>query len=239
MGQKVNPHGLRVGIIKDWDSMWYADKHTYSVYLVQDNKIRNFINNYQLPSDGKNDARKNDKPKTIAKEGLISKIKIERQNNKITVTIDAAKPGVVIGKNGITKELLVNELKKLTNCDVSINVFDIKVKDLDAQLAAANVAEMLENRIAFRRAMKLVMGNAMKAGARGIKTACSGRLGGAEIARCEHYHEGTIPLQTLRANIDYGFAEANTTYGKIGVKVWIYKGDVLPEAKETKEGGAN
>lgn len=220
MGQKVNPHGLRVGIIKDWDSKWYAGKKDYSTYLVEDAKVRTFV-------------------KKKLYEAGVSKIKLERQNGKLTVNIDTARPGMVIGQKGAAKEALVNELKALTGREVSVNIFEIKTPNLDAQLCAEDIAQQLEKRIAFRRAMKQVMGRAMKSGAKGIKTACSGRLGGAEIARCEHYHEGTIPLQTLRADIDYGFAEANTTYGKIGVKVWIYKDEVLPVAKDSKEGGAN
>ncbi len=219
MGQKVNPHGLRVGIIKDWDSKWYAGKKEYSVFLVEDNKVRNFIKNKYFDAG-------------------IAKIRIERQNNKLTVNIDVAKPGMLIGQKGANKEILVSELKDLTGRDVIVNIFEVKQRDLSAQLCAEDIAAQLEKRVAFRRAMKQVMIRAMKAGARGIKTACSGRLGGAEIARTEHYHEGTIPLQTLRADIDYGFAEAKTTYGRIGVKVWIYKGEVLPAPKKT-EGGAN
>jgi len=221
MGQKVNPHGLRVGVIQDWDSKWYAGKKDYSKFLVEDAKVRTFI-------------------KKKLYDAGVSKIRIERQNNKLIVNLDVAKPGMVIGQKGASKDALVADLKKLTgNNDVTVNVIEIRAKDLDAQLAAEEVARQLEQRVAFRRAMKQVMGKTMKNGALGIKTACAGRLGGAEIARTEQYHEGTIPLQTLRADIDYGFAEANTTYGKIGVKVWIYKGVVLPAAKETKEGGAN
>ncbi|MBO7399470.1 MAG: 30S ribosomal protein S3 [Clostridia bacterium] len=219
MGQKVNPHGLRVGIIKDWDSKWYANKKEYSTFLVEDNKVRKFV-------------------KTKYYDAGVSRIRLERQNNKLTVNIDVAKPGMVIGQKGANKAILVDELKKLTGRDIVVNVFEVKQRDLSAQLCAEDIALQLEKRIAFRRAMKQVMSRAMKSGALGIKTACSGRLGGAEIARTEHYHEGTIPLQTLRADIDYGFAEAKTTYGRIGVKVWIYKGEVLPAPKKT-EGGAN
>ena len=219
MGQKVNPHGLRVGIIKDWDSKWYANKKVYSTFLVEDNKVRKFV-------------------KTKYYDAGVSRIRLERQNNKLTVNIDVAKPGMVIGQKGANKAILVDELKKLTGRDIVVNVFEVKQRDLSAQLCAEDIALQLEKRIAFRRAMKQVMSRAMKSGALGIKTACSGRLGGAEIARTEHYHEGTIPLQTLRADIDYGFAEAKTTYGRIGVKVWIYKGEVLPAPKKT-EGGAN
>lgn len=218
MGQKVNPHGLRVGVIKDWDSKWYANKKNFADFLVEDNKVRTYV-----------------KKKLYSAE--ISKIKIERTANKLLVNIETAKPGFVIGKNGAIKDELKNELEKMTGKIVSINVLQIKNPDLDAQLCAENIASQLEKRITFRRAMKQVMLRTMRAGALGIKTACSGRLGGAEIARSEHYHEGTIPLQTLRADIDYGFAEANTTYGKIGVKVWIYKGEVLPAAKNA--GGAD
>ncbi len=221
MGQKVNPHGLRVGIIKDWDAKWYAGKKNFSEYLVEDVKVREFIK------------------KTYYNAG-ISRVRIERTANKLIINIDAGKPGLVIGKNGAIKDDLKAKLEKMTGKAVSINVYEIKMQDLDAQLCAENIASQLEKRISFRRAMKQVMSRTMKAGALGIKTACGGRLGGAEIARTEHYHEGTIPLQTLRADIDYGFAEANTTYGKIGVKVWIYKGEVLPAAKKEKaEGGEN
>lgn len=216
MGQKVNPHGLRVGIIKDWDSKWYANKKNFGKYLVEDTKVREHIK------------------KKLYTAG-ISKIKIERTANKLIINIETAKPGFVIGKNGTIKDELKAELEKLTGKAVNINVFEIKNPDLDAQLCAENIASQLEKRISFRRAMKQVMGRTMRAGALGIKTACGGRLGGAEIARSEHYHEGTIPLQTLRADIDYGFAEANTTYGKIGVKVWIYKGEVLPAVKKSQE----
>ena len=212
MGQKVNPHGLRVGVIKDWDSKWYANKKNFADYLVEDNKVRLYVKK-KLYSAG------------------ISKIKIERTANKLLLNIETAKPGFVIGKSGAIKDELKAELEKMTGKIVSINVLEIKNPEMDAQLCAENIASQLEKRITFRRAMKQVMLRTMRSGALGIKTACSGRLGGAEIARSEHYHEGTIPLQTLRADIDYGFAEANTTYGKIGVKVWIYKGEVLPAIK--------
>ena len=222
MGQKVNPHGLRVGVIKDWDSKWYANSKDFSDYLVEDVKIRKYV-----------------KKKLYA--AGISRIEIERANNSVTVRISTAKPGIVIGKAGAGTEAIKAELEKLTGRSVKLDILEIKQPDLDAQLCAENIAAQLEKRISFRRAMKQVMSRTMKAGAKGIKTACSGRLGGAEIARSEHYHEGTIPLQTLRADIDYGFAEADTTYGKIGVKVWIYKGEVLPAAKREKkaEGGEN
>ncbi|MBR5499967.1 MAG: 30S ribosomal protein S3 [Clostridia bacterium] len=222
MGQKVNPHGLRVGVIKDWDSKWYANKKNFADYLIEDNKIRTHIK------------------KKLYTAG-ISKVKIERTANKILLNIETAKPGYVIGKNGVIKEELKAELEKMTGKAVTINVFEVKNPDLDAQLCAENIALQLEKRTSFRRAMKQVIQRTMRGGALGIKTACAGRLGGAEIARTEQYHEGTIPLQTLRADIDYGFAEANTTYGKIGVKVWIYKGEVLPVAKNDaagKEGSA-
>ena len=222
MGQKVNPHGLRVGVIKDWDSKWYANSKDFSDYLVEDVKIRKYV-----------------KKKLYA--AGISRIEIERANNSVTVRISTAKPGIVIGKAGAGTEAIKAELEKLTGRSVKLDILEIKQPDLDAQLCAENIAAQLEKRISFRRAMKQVMSRTMKAGAKGIKTACSGRLGGAEIARAEHYHEGTIPLQTLRADIDYGFAEADTTYGKIGVKVWIYKGEVLPAARKEKkaEGGEN
>lgn len=220
MGQKVNPHGFRIGVIKDWDTKWYANKKTFSSYLVEDVAIRDFIK------------------KKLYISG-ISRIEIDRAANKVKINVNTAKPGLVIGKGGQGIEDLRKEVEKLTGKSVLINITEIKSPDNDAQLVAENIASQLEKRISFRRAMKQCMSRTMKTGAKGIKTSCAGRLGGAEIARTEHYHEGTIPLQTLRADIDYGFAEANTTYGKIGVKVWIYKGEVLPAVKkETKaEGG--
>ena len=216
MGQKVNPHGLRVGVIKDWDSKWYAEDADFSEFLVEDYDIRKYL-----------------KKKLFA--AGISKIEIERASDRVKVIIYTAKPGVVIGKGGAEIEVTKKELSKLTSKKVLVDIKEIKRPDKDAQLAAENVAAQLENRVAFRRAMKSVMGRAMKSGALGIKTSCSGRLGGADMARTEFYSEGTIPLQTLRADIDYGFAEADTTYGKVGVKVWVYKGEVLP-TKATKEG---
>ena len=216
MGQKVNPHGLRVGVIKDWDSKWYAEDADFSEFLVEDYNIRKFL-----------------KEKLFA--AGISKIEIERTSDRVKVIIYTAKPGVVIGKGGAEIEVTKKELSKLTSKKVLVDIKEIKRPDKDAQLAAENVAAQLENRVAFRRAMKSVMGRAMKSGALGIKASCSGRLGGADMARTEFYSEGTIPLQTLRADIDYGFAEADTTYGKVGVKVWIYKGEVLP-TKGNKEG---
>ena len=216
MGQKVNPHGLRVGVIKDWDSKWYAEDADFSEFLVEDYNIRKFL-----------------KEKLFA--AGISKIEIERTSDRVKVIIYTAKPGVVIGKGGAEIEVTKKELSKLTSKKVLVDIKEIKRPDKDAQLAAENVAAQLENRVAFRRAMKSVMGRAMKSGALGIKTSCSGRLGGADMARTEFYSVGTIPLQTLRADIDYGFAEADTTYGKVGVKVWIYKGEVLP-TKGNKEG---
>jgi len=219
LGQKVNPHGLRVGVIKDWDSRWFANKSDFGDYLVEDYKLRNFIK------------------KKLFLAG-VPKIEIERKVNKLFVNIFAAKPGIVIGRGGSEIEKLRKELVGMVGKDVAINIVEVKSPDINAQLVAENIAAQLEKRISFRRAMKSVMGRAMKLGAKGIKTSVSGRLGGAEIARTEHYHEGTIPLQTLRADIDYGFHEANTTYGKIGVKVWIYKGEVLPENKRASKGGA-
>jgi len=220
MGQKVNPHGLRVGIIKDWDTKWYSEKKGFSDLLIEDVKIRQFIK------------------KKLYISG-VSRIEIERAANKIKVIISTAKPGLVIGKGGAGMEILRNELEQLTGKSVLVNVTEIKEPDLDAQIVAENIAQQLEKRISFRRAMKQAMSRSMKRYAKGIKTSVSGRLGGAEIARTEHYHEGTIPLQTLRADIDYGFCEANTTYGKLGVKVWIYKGEVLPAARKPQktEGG--
>ena len=213
MGQKVNPHGLRVGIIKDWDTKWYADDKSFADFLVEDNKIREFL-------------------KTKLFTAGISRVEIERTAGKIKINIHVAKPGMVIGKGGAGIEELKKQLEKLTNNkSVTVNITEIKVPELDAQLVAENIAAQLEKRISFRRAMKQSMQRTMRVGAKGIKTMCAGRLGGAEIARSEWYREGTIPLQTLRADIDYGFAEAHTTYGRIGVKVWIYKGEVLPQAK--------
>lgn len=220
MGQKVNPHGLRIGIIKDWDTKWYANDKTFSSYLVEDVQIRKFIK------------------KKLYISG-ISRIEIDRAANKVKINVNTAKPGLVIGKGGQGIEELRKEVEKMTGKSVLINITEIKTPEMDAQLVAENIASQLEKRISFRRAMKQAMSRTMKLGAKGIKTSCAGRLGGAEIARTEHYHEGTIPLQTLRADIDYGFAEADTTYGKIGVKVWIYKGEVLPAVKKEKkaEGG--
>ncbi len=223
MGQKVNPHGIRVGIIKDWDSKWFAQDNVFGDTLVEDHKIREFLK------------------KTLFDAG-VAKFEIERKGNKVVIHVHAAKPGFIIGKDGEEINKLRAKLSKLTGKnekDILIDIIQIKNVDMCAQLVAENIAAQLERRISFRRAMKQCMGRSMKMGAKGIKTACSGRLGGAEIARTEHYHEGTIPLQTLRADIDYGFAEANTTYGKIGVKVWIYKGEVLPENKRVRksEGG--
>lgn len=218
MGQKVNPHGLRVGIIKDWDSRWYADTkdNEFSDNLVEDNKIRTFL-------------------KKRLYSAQVSKIEMERASDRLKVIIYTAKPGVVIGKGGAEIEALKKEVAKLTSKKLMVDVKEVKKPDADAQLVAENIAAQLENRISFRRAMKSCMGRTMKSGALGIKTACSGRLGGADMARTEFYVDGTIPLQTLRANIDYGFAEADTTYGKVGVKVWINHGEVLP-TKNTKEG---
>ena len=209
MGQKVNPHGLRVGVIKDWDSKWYADGADFSDYLVEDYNIRKFL-----------------KKKLYA--AGVSKIEIERASDRVKVIIYTAKPGVVIGKGGNEIEVTKKELSKITDKKITVDIKEIKKPDRDAQLVAENIAAQLENRVSFRRAMKSCMGRTMKAGALGIKAAVSGRLGGADIARTEFYSEGTIPLQTLRADIEYGFAEADTTYGKVGVKVWIYKGEVLP-----------
>ena len=218
MGQKVNPHGLRVGIIKDWDSKWYAETKNgeFADNLVEDYKIREFI-------------------KKELYQANVSKIEIERTADRVKVSVYTAKPGVVIGKGGAGIEKVKAKVQKLTKKKLIIDIKEIKKPDLDAQLVAENIAAQLENRISFRRAMKLCMGRTMKAGALGIKTACSGRLGGADMARTEFYSEGTIPLQTLRADIDYGFAEADTTYGKVGVKTWIYHGEVLP-TKGNKEG---
>lgn len=218
MGQKVHPKGLRIGIIKDWDAKWYAGKD-YSKLLHEDLKIRRYI-----------------KKKLFA--AGISSIEIERAANRVKISIHTAKPGIVIGRGGSEVEVLRKELEKMTGRQVNLNIVEIKKPELDAQLVAENVAFQLERRVSFRRAMKQSVSRAMKMGAEGIKIMCSGRLGGAEMARTEWYSEGKVPLHTLRADIDYGFAEASTTYGKIGVKVWIYKGEVLPEAKDAvKEGG--
>ena len=210
MGQKVNPHGLRVGVIKNWDSRWFVADEKFGDTIVSDYKIRKYLKN-ELQSAG------------------VPKIEIERDSQRVRVFIHCAKPGMVIGRGGAEIEKYKNELQKMVGMPVALNVVEVRQPDLDAQLVAENVAAQLERRIAFRRAMKMAIRNTMRLGAKGIKITCSGRLAGAEIARAEHYHEGTIPLQTLRADIDYGFWEANTTYGKIGVKVWIYKGEVLNE----------
>ncbi len=215
MGQKVNPHGLRVGIIKDWNSKWFADKKDFSDLLVEDHKIRKLVKKEQELAG-------------------ISKIDIERAANKIKVTVYTSKPGMVIGRQGSGVEALKTKVEKLTGKKVIINVEEIRNPDLNAQLVAESIASQLERRISFRRAMKQSIQRSMRAGAKGIKTAVSGRVGGADMARTEGYSEGTIPLQTLRADIEYGFAEADTTYGKLGVKVWLYKGEVLPGMKEAQ-----
>ena len=214
MGQKVNPHGLRVGVIKDWDSRWYAKNELVGDLLVEDKKIRDYLK------------------KTLYSAG-IPKIEIERDNAKVRIYLHCARPGVVIGKGGEDIKKIEAQLVKMIGKPVDLKIVEVRDTDTNAQLVAENIAQQLEKRIGFRRAMKNAMGRAMRAGAKGIKTSCSGRLGGAEIARTEHYHDGTIPLQTLRADIDYGFAEAATTYGRIGVKVWIYKGEVLTQALRT------
>ncbi|APF27308.1 30S ribosomal protein S3 [Clostridium sporogenes] len=217
MGQKVHPHGLRVGVIKEWDAKWYADKKNFADNLVEDHKIRNFVKKNSYAAG-------------------VSRIEIERAAKRIKLNIYTAKPGMIIGKGGQGIESLKNQLQKIvSNKNILINIVEVKRPEADAQLIAENIAQQLEKRIAFRRAMKQSIQRAMRTGVKGIKTACSGRLGGAEIARTEHYNEGTIPLQTLRADIDYGFAEADTTYGKIGVKVWVYKGEVLPARKNINE----
>ena len=218
MGQKVNPHGLRVGVIKDWNSKWYADTKNdeFANNLVEDYNIRKYL-------------------KKRLYDANISKIDIERTRDRVKISLYTAKPGVVIGKGGAEIEKLKKDVQKLTAKKLLIDVKEIKKPDTDAQLVAENIAKQLEERVSFRRAMKSCMGRAMKGGVLGIKTSVSGRLGGADMARTESYSEGTIPLQTLRADIDYGFAEADTTYGKVGVKTWIYHGEVLP-AKKEKEG---
>ena len=220
MGQKVNPHGLRVGVIKDWDSRWYARADKVGDLVVEDYNIRKYLKN-KLYSAG------------------IAKIEVERNNAKIKINIHCARPGVVIGKAGAEIENLRQDMEKRLGKSVNLNIVEVRSPDLNAQLVAENIAQQLEKRISFRRAMKQCIGRAMKLGAKGIKTQVSGRLGGAEIARSEQYHDGTIPLQTLRADIDYGFAEAATTYGRIGVKVWIYRGEVLQDThRPRKEGGS-
>lgn len=218
MGQKMDPRGLRVGVINDWNSRWYADAKHFGDYVVEDNKIRTFIK------------------KKLYVAG-ISKIEIERTPKFVKINVFTAKPGIVIGKGGNLSEQLKAEVKKLINKQINLNIIEVKDVDVNAQLVAENIAAQLERRISFRRAMKQCMQRTMRAGALGIKTACSGRLGGADMARTEFYKEGTVPLQTLRADIDYGFAEANTTYGKVGVKVWIYKGEILPSKTKKVEGG--
>jgi small subunit ribosomal protein S3 len=217
VGQKVNPVGLRIGVIRDWESKWFAGKD-YSTLLHEDIKIREYIS------------------KRLS-DASVSKIEIERAANRVNVTIHTAKPGMVIGKGGTEVEALRKALNQLSGKRVHINILEIKKADLDAKLVAENIARQLENRISFRRAQKQTIQRAMRAGAQGIKTQVSGRLGGADIARAEHYSEGTVPLHTLRADIDYGTAEADTTYGKLGVKVWIYRGEVLPTKKKKEEGG--
>ena len=218
MGQKVNPHGLRVGVIKDWDSRWFADKKSFGDSLVEDYNLRVFLKNKLFQAG-------------------VAKIEIEKFANKVRISIHAAKPGIVIGKGGSEIDKLKKELEKMTGKTIILNVIEVKSPDMNAQLVAENIASQLERRISFRKAMKQCMGRTMKLGAKGIKTYVAGCVGGAEIARTEQYHEGTIPLQTLRADIDYGFTEANTTYGKLGVKVWIYKGEILAEGRnaEAKE----
>ncbi|MBQ6095501.1 MAG: 30S ribosomal protein S3 [Lachnospiraceae bacterium] len=216
MGQKVNPHGLRVGVIKDWDSRWYAESE-FADYLAEDYKIREYL-------------------KKKLKNTGVAKIEIERTSDRVKVVIYSAKPGLIIGRGGADIEATKTELAKMTGKKVQVDIKEIKRPDRDAQLVAENIAQQLENRVSYRRAVKKCMASTMKAGALGIKAACAGRLGGADIARSEFYSEGTIPLQTLRADIDYGFAEADTTYGKVGVKVWIYKGEILPTKGEPTEG---
>ena len=217
MGQKVHPVGLRIGIIRDWESKWYAGKD-YADLLHEDLKVREYI------------------AKRLS-DASVSKVEIERAANRINITVHTAKPGMVIGKGGTEVEALRKALNELTSKRVHINIVEIKRADLDAKLVAENIARQLENRVSFRRAQKQAIQRAMRAGAKGIKTMVSGRLGGADIARAEHYSEGTVPLHTLRADIDYAHAEADTTYGKLGVKVWIYRGEVLPAKKKTEEGG--
>lgn len=221
MGQKVNPHGMRVGIIKGWNSQWYADKKDFARLLKEDNVIREFL-------------------KKKYYSAAVSSIEIERSEGKISVTMLTARPGVLIGKGGANVEVIKNEIAKLSKGNsVSLNIVEVKKPDMDAQLVAESIAAQLEKRVSFRRAVRQNMSRAMRAGAKGIKAMVSGRLDGAEIARSEHYHEGSIPLHTLRADIDYGFAEAHTTFGVIGVKVWVYKGEILTKKKSNEGGQAN
>lgn len=221
MGQKVHPIGLRVGIIKDWDGRWFAKKRDYANLILEDVKIRNYVKK-RLYASG------------------VAKVEIERAANRLKVTIHTARPGMVIGRQGTEVDIIRKEIEKFSGKQVQLNIAEVKVPELSAQLVAENIAFQLERRVSFRRTMKQSIGRAMKLGAQGVKVSCSGRLMGAEIARTEGYSEGKVPLHTLRADIDYGFAEANTTYGKIGVKVWIYKGEILPAKKRVKakaEGG--
>ena len=220
MGQKVNPHGLRVGVIKNWDSRWFVEDKKFGDTLVSDYQIRKYLKN------------------ELQKAG-VPKIEIERDSHRVRVFIHCAKPGIVIGKGGAEIDKYKAQLEKMVGMPVALNVVEVKSPDLNAQLVAENIASQLENRVAFRRAMKMAIRNTMRLGAKGIKISCGGRLGGAEIAMTEHYHEGTIPLQTLRADIEYGFWEANTTYGKIGIKVWIYRGEVLNEVNRPAANGDN
>lgn len=215
MGQKVSPIGQRIGIIFDWESRWYADKNDVADLLLEDIKIRDLLNE-------------------LYKNASVSKIEIERSKSRVIITVNTAKPGMVIGRNGETKNVVIEKLKKLTNKEVFLNVVEIKRAELDALLVAESIAKQLENRASFRRVQKVAIQRALKAGAKGCKTLISGRLAGAEMARSEGYSEGNVPLHTLRANIDYALSEAKTTYGKLGVKVWIYKGEILPSKKEAK-----
>ena len=214
MGQKVNPHGLRVGVIKNWDSRWFAKDEVFGDTLVSDYNIRKYL-------------------KKALQDAGVPKIEIERDSHRVRVFVHCAKPGMVIGRGGEQIDKYKKELEAMVGMPVALNVVEVRQPDLNAQLVAENIASQLERRVSFRRAMKMAIRNTMRNGAKGIKVNCAGRLGGAEIARAEHYHEGTIPLQTIRADIDYGFWEANTTYGKIGVKVWIYKGEILNEVNRT------
>ena len=220
MGQKVNPHGLRVGVIKNWDSRWFVNDQKFGDTLVSDYQIRKYL-------------------KSELQKAGVPKIEIERDSHRVRVFIHCAKPGIVIGKGGAEIEKYKARLEKMVGMPVALNVVEVKSPDLNAQLVAENIASQLENRVAFRRAMKMAIRNTMRLGAKGIKISCAGRLGGAEIAKTEHYHEGTIPLQTLRADIEYGFYEANTTYGKIGIKVWIYRGEVLSEVNRPAANAEN
>lgn len=232
MGQKVNPHGARVGVIFDWNTRWFAEKKDFANYLIEDNKLRKFLKEMDYSKLG--DVAEAGRNTATGANG-ISKIDIERSAKNMTVTMYVSKPGLIIGRSGAGMDNLKIVVEKFLGHPVNLRIVEIKLANADAQLVAENIAQQLEKRIAFRRAMKQSIQRAKEAGALGVKISIGGRVGGADIARTEHYHEGSIPLQTLRANIDYGFAEAKTTYGRLGIKVWVYKGQVLPKPKKTAQ----